>query len=422
MEYCPSDVEQLLKKDRKARKKLAKLKGSKEKDQAPSKELLTMLERIQLAKDAALGMNWLHGINSIVHGDLKSANLLVDENRRVKTSDFGFAVVKKANDQRKEAHPVGTPLYMPPQVMRNEPYDGFKADVYSFGLILWEIATSQKLFSEFDDWEPFKKAVCTGHRPDIPKNIPHSFANLMTRCWHEDPKKRPSFQEIIFRLDEVYVDVVTSDGEGRKFWKDHFLLPKQDLQEEIPWSQFKSVLAKQLGVPVDKVESAKPLLAKEESNQLKQQTIHVPIQHFNQMLHTFGYFFLPGKGPKILEIISDLAKQAWFHGGIEREVAEDRLRNRKKTTFLIRLSRGKLGCPFALSQVGDRGITHRVIEHDPLAEKPVWTVNIHGKDKSFGSLKELLAFPDLKVSFACPPEIKNRYGSDSDEEEGKEGK
>lgn len=46
--------------------------------------------RIRMAKDAALGMNWLHGINHIIHRDLKPANLLVDENNRVKVTDFGF--------------------------------------------------------------------------------------------------------------------------------------------------------------------------------------------------------------------------------------------------------------------------------------------------------------------------------------------
>lgn len=46
--------------------------------------------RIRMAKDAALGMNWLHGINHIIHRDLKPANLLVDDNNRVKVTDFGF--------------------------------------------------------------------------------------------------------------------------------------------------------------------------------------------------------------------------------------------------------------------------------------------------------------------------------------------
>lgn len=53
-------------------------------------ESTPLATRIRMAKDAALGMNWLHGINHIIHRDLKPANLLVDENNRVKVTDFGF--------------------------------------------------------------------------------------------------------------------------------------------------------------------------------------------------------------------------------------------------------------------------------------------------------------------------------------------
>lgn len=57
----------------------------------------------------------------------------LDSNRRVKVSDFGFSVIKKPNDPREEPNPLGTPLYMAPEVMMCKKYDGFKADVYAFG-------------------------------------------------------------------------------------------------------------------------------------------------------------------------------------------------------------------------------------------------------------------------------------------------
>ncbi len=99
MEYCATDLEKIL-----------------ETDAAQDKQKrLPLLARLKLAKDAALGMDWLHGILSIVHGDLKPQNLMVQTNVEakknpytVKVGDFGFSVVKAADDLRREN--VGSPL------------------------------------------------------------------------------------------------------------------------------------------------------------------------------------------------------------------------------------------------------------------------------------------------------------------------
>eukprot|EP01119_Soliformovum_irregulare_P021030 TRINITY_DN6908_c0_g1_i2.p1 TRINITY_DN6908_c0_g1~~TRINITY_DN6908_c0_g1_i2.p1 ORF type:complete len:539 (-),score=145.76 TRINITY_DN6908_c0_g1_i2:632-2248(-) len=312
MEYCPTDVEKLLQEDRRLRKKRNQ-EGS-----SDTSGLLTMVEKLKIAKDAALGLNWLHGINSIVHGDLKSANLLVDSNRRVKVSDFGFSVVKAPNDPRKEPRPLGTPLYMAPEIMRNEGYNGFRADVYAFGLILWEILTSQRLFSEFDDWKPFKEAILGGHRPALPTDTPHLLGILIQRCWDAVPEKRPSFAEVIFRLDECIIDAAIVDEQARKFWKTHFLVPRQHLSEIVPWDQFKIVLAQDINVKTNVIEPAVNLLALEEENNLHQTEIHVTMNHFDKTVLTFGRFFSATEGPSVLNEIISLSAKDWFHGEIDR--------------------------------------------------------------------------------------------------------
>ncbi|XWS14209.1 hypothetical protein CRYUN_Cryun36dG0103400 [Craigia yunnanensis] len=96
--------------------------------------------RAHMALDIARGMNYLHHFNPpIIHRDLKSSNLLVDKNWTVKVGDFGLSRLKHETFLTTKTG-KGTPQWMAPEVLRNEPSDE-KSDVYSFGVILWELAT-----------------------------------------------------------------------------------------------------------------------------------------------------------------------------------------------------------------------------------------------------------------------------------------
>ncbi|KAK8308626.1 hypothetical protein V6Z12_D02G073200 [Gossypium hirsutum] len=98
--------------------------------------------RVHMALDIAQGMNYLHHCNpTIVHRDLKSSNLLVDKNWTVKVGDFGLSRLKHATFLTTKTG-KGTPHWMAPEVLRNEPSDE-KSDIYSFGVILWELATGK---------------------------------------------------------------------------------------------------------------------------------------------------------------------------------------------------------------------------------------------------------------------------------------
>jgi serine/threonine protein kinase len=80
-------------------------------------------QRMKMAKDAALGMNWLHlSKPCFIHRDLKSANLLVDDNFCVKVSDFGISLAKNAGESSKFGS-IGTPVCMAPELLSNLEYD-----------------------------------------------------------------------------------------------------------------------------------------------------------------------------------------------------------------------------------------------------------------------------------------------------------
>lgn len=84
---------------------------------------LSFSQRMKMAKDAALGMNWLHlSKPCFIHRDLKSANLLVDENFCVKVCDFGISLAKNAGESSNFGS-VGTPVCMAPELLMNLEYD-----------------------------------------------------------------------------------------------------------------------------------------------------------------------------------------------------------------------------------------------------------------------------------------------------------
>ena len=109
--------------------------------QKNKKKKFTDLERIEIVYEIVKGMVYLHHMKKILHRDLKSSNVLIgDEWNVVKLCDFGLAGQKKKQRKHKR---VGTYQWMAPEVIRGEDKIDEKADVYSFGVIVWEVLTEK---------------------------------------------------------------------------------------------------------------------------------------------------------------------------------------------------------------------------------------------------------------------------------------
>ncbi|XP_031478420.1 serine/threonine-protein kinase EDR1-like isoform X1 [Nymphaea colorata] len=158
--------------------------------------------RIKMALDVAKGMNCLHtSVPTIVHRDLKSPNLLVDENWNVKVCDFGLSRMKH-NTFLSSKSTAGTPEWMAPEVLRNEPSNE-KCDVYSFGVILWELATLRMPWSGMNPMQVVGAVGFQNRRLEIPKEVDPLVARIIWECWQTDPNLRPSFAQLATALEPL---------------------------------------------------------------------------------------------------------------------------------------------------------------------------------------------------------------------------
>lgn len=154
--------------------------------------------RFKLILGTVKGMNYLHTQDPpIIHRDLKSPNILVMANFTAKVADFGVA--RRLHRSQTQTSAVGTANWTAPEVLKKNLYTS-KADVYSFGLVLWEIIVRRV---PFEDVLPFQLIlrVTEGMRPTIPQDCPGMYQSLMTMCWQDDYKRRPSFSKILTLLE-----------------------------------------------------------------------------------------------------------------------------------------------------------------------------------------------------------------------------
>eukprot|EP00978_Attheya_sp_CCMP212_P028363 scaffold97816_cov59-Attheya_sp.AAC.1 len=153
------------------------------------------------ASGAARGMAYLHGGNPpVLHRDLKSANLLLDDSYTTKVADFGLSRLKA--QERSMTENCGTVQWMAPEVLANHHY-AEPADVYSFGIILWELLSRE---CPYDGMSPIQCALAvlnSDARPEIPIWCPSSLADLIRACWDKDSSSRPTFAQIISALDAM---------------------------------------------------------------------------------------------------------------------------------------------------------------------------------------------------------------------------
>ena len=161
---------------------------------------LSAKQRHQMALDVALGLYYLHK-EGIWHRDLKSGNVLIDSEGRARLTDFGLSkshsAVVKTIDKQTEAME-----WMAPEILASggdKRMFTAEADVYSFGMVLWEIMTGQTPYAGCDDADIVLR-VKQGQHDAIPETVPVVYRELIEGCWQASKYNRPSLPDIIGQL------------------------------------------------------------------------------------------------------------------------------------------------------------------------------------------------------------------------------
>ncbi|CAN6269849.1 unnamed protein product [Urochloa humidicola] len=175
------------------------------------KNILDLTLVLRIAIGISKGMDYLHQ-NNIVHRDLKTANLLLGSDHVVKIADFG--VSRHPSQEGDMTAETGTYRWMAPEVINHKPYD-HRADVFSFAVVLWELATSK---IPYENLTPLQAAlgVRQGMRLEIPSSVHPQLSKLIHQCWDENPNVRPSFAEITAVLEDMLRHVQPSKGSNRQ--------------------------------------------------------------------------------------------------------------------------------------------------------------------------------------------------------------
>jgi predicted Ser/Thr protein kinase len=159
---------------------------------------LTPAAQKRIALGIALGLNYIHH-RGILHRDLKSENILIDQDGNPKLTDFGLA---KSQDLKIEP-PLSDSAaiqWMAPEalVVSSSGYTK-KSEVYSFGVLLWEITTGQHPYAGISPEYALMKTE-QGKRDPIPPQVPQFYADIIKKCWSLKPSERPSLSVIIHQL------------------------------------------------------------------------------------------------------------------------------------------------------------------------------------------------------------------------------
>lgn len=148
--------------------------------------------RWRFALDISYGIQHLHK-RGIIHRDLKSSNILLDREWRARITDFGLSRIKKAETK----YVAGTKPWMAPELFIKGKELTPKSDIWAYGMVLWEIAARKTPHKDAIHSGQIVAWIIGGELEDIPKDCNQKYAELILKCWKQNPKERPTAEAIV---------------------------------------------------------------------------------------------------------------------------------------------------------------------------------------------------------------------------------
>lgn len=179
------------------------------------KEPLGWTMKYKIATQVAGALVALHS-KGIVHRDLKSHNVLLDEGYNAKLSDFGLAKVKTETASTSTMAGIqGTVAWMAPECFTLRPKITNKTDIHSFGILLWELLTRQSPF------EGVAQAIlithlASGAKERIPEDAPTGLKKLIEDCWETEPARRPEATVVFETLSRLSLAAASEEAAAPK--------------------------------------------------------------------------------------------------------------------------------------------------------------------------------------------------------------
>ncbi|RIB22032.1 kinase-like domain-containing protein [Gigaspora rosea] len=139
--------------------------------------------------------------HDLIHRDLHSGNILLNSLKSAYIADLGLSITANIASKSNSDGIYGVLPYIAPEVLNEHPYTK-ETDIYSFGIIMWEILYGKPVHYDSKSDLQFQLQVLNGLRPHIYENTAICYVDLMKKCWNMDPKKRPTSKEIYDTFSE----------------------------------------------------------------------------------------------------------------------------------------------------------------------------------------------------------------------------